>query len=100
MNGNVWTILIGSFVMTAFFWLRGIWKNRRADLIVGCLLLFFSFSTCGMVLDLLNAVGVCLMALGALTIVVGRSGSRIAARDVYTCGVAFLLLGSFLSLLL
>jgi hypothetical protein len=89
-----------SFALASFFWLRGIWKNEKSDLIAACLFLFCLFLMFAMGLGALNEAGLCIMVLGTATIVVGRAGKRIPSNQTDACGAMLLLFGLFLSLLL
>jgi len=94
---------LGWFALTSFFWLRGIYRNNRTDQILGMVLLL-SFGVTAILLDsttyLLNDVGFCTIALGALTIVVGLAGKRISSAQVYSSGFLLAVFGLFLALLL
>jgi hypothetical protein len=87
------------FAAASFFWLRGIWRNGWLDCAVGLLLLGIIFLA-AQALGLLNGVGLCIMAFGAATIIVGRFRKQISIRDVDTYGTLFFLLGLFLVLML
>lgn len=102
MNWIPATFLVASFAMTSFFWLRGIWRNRKSDCAFGLLLLGFS-CLAALALDLLNLVGGCIMALGAVTMLVGRVKKRMSSNELASWGILgflFFLFGLFLALLL
>jgi hypothetical protein len=96
-------LLAISFAAASFFWLRGIWRDRRLDCAIGLILLLFScIYALGLsgTSDLLNLIGLCIMALGAATIVAGRLGRSTPMQQVNTYSVLFILVGLFLALLL
>jgi hypothetical protein len=95
--------MVGSFTATSFFWIRGIWRNSRFDRFVGLLLLAFSCLEAGALggtTCLLNDVGILAMALGALTIIIGRLGKRISIANFDSHGVLLVAFGIYLALLL
>lgn len=96
-----WTpaFTLGSFVLIAFFWLRGIYRNSRGDQILGMAILL-SFSVTAVLMGLVNIAGCCIIALGALTIVVGLAGKRISPAQIYSSGFLLVISGLFLALLL
>lgn len=90
---------LGSFVVIASFWLRGLYRDNRADQILGMAFLM-SFSITAVLQGLVNVVGFCAMALGALTIVAGLAGKRISSTEVYSTGLLLAVFGLFFALLL
>jgi hypothetical protein len=91
---------LGWFAATSFFWLRGIRMNRRLDRVLGMFLLLPGVIG-AYLLDstayLLNDVGACTIALGALTIVMGRSG-RLSSAKLCSYGAFFAVIGLLLAL--
>ena len=100
----IFAILALSFLSASFFWLRGIWRNRRLDCFIGLLLLVFcclNAQALDVTTSLLNDVGFCIMALGVATIVIGRHFGRCspsAQTDSY--GLLLMVVGFLLTTLL
>ena len=101
----IWVIavLAVSFALASFCWLLGIWRSDRLTSAVGLALLVFScLFARGLsgTTDLLNDIGMCVMALGVATGVVGRRRKVTPSKHTDVFSVLFVLLGLYLALLL
>ena len=91
--------MVGWFALTSFFWLRGIWRNNASDLVLGVVLLcIFAITSRSFLPEGASEFGI--MSLGILTMIVGPLGRRIPFQQASFVGIALIVLGVFLALLL
>jgi hypothetical protein len=90
--------MYGWFVLSSFFWLRGVRRSKAIDLAMGAVLLgVFTLIGRGFSPD---ESALLVIVLGVLTVIVGRLGRRIPSSQADLLGLLLIALGVFLATLL
>ena len=96
-------ITIAMIIMPGYFWIRGILKRQNSDttLAVGLAVILTYFrAILHHSLELINQIGIMIMAMGLVLLIVGTIGKTDRLWKIIACSVSYIAMGFFLFVLL